>query len=329
VVVAALSAFSALSCAATVSPSERRGPAPERGNGPLAQTYLVLRPRGAATTAPGAWDVRVQSAYSSIFEVGSGDDGAVAFDGELWRTSIAARTGLGPRTDVEVELPFLFATSGFLDVFIETWHALFGLPDSGRETRPRFDYDMRIEAGSATAYELAGDRLGLADVPIVLTQRVVDEGAHSPAVYLQVALELPAGDEARGFGSGGLDWALGIGVERNWRDWSAGLACAYTRRDPARTFESAGLEVDPGLAARADAEWRWSSTSSLLLGLRYENAVSDSLGIEELGGDVLELDAAVALDGAGGARWMAGFTEDLVSASGADFTVFVGCAVSF
>src|SRR5207237_1016932 len=46
------------------SPAQRRGPLPARSNGPLAQTFMNLRPRAAATTAPGRLDLRVQTAYS-------------------------------------------------------------------------------------------------------------------------------------------------------------------------------------------------------------------------------------------------------------------------
>jgi hypothetical protein len=309
--------------------SVRRGPIPERANGPLAQTFLVLRPRAAATTAPGVFDLRAQSAYSSIFEVGAGAAGAVSFDGELWRTSVAGRAGLGPRTDFEVEVPFLCASSGFLDVFIETWHAILGLPDQGRETRPRFDYDMQVSAGGEVAFRLEGDRLQVGDVPLVLTHRVADETRGAPAVFVQVALELPVGDEDDGFGNGGLDAGLAAGVEKSFGDWTFGGGLAWIERNRTTAFGAAGLAVEDGLHARIDAEWRWVPESSVLLGLRYEPEISDSLGIEELGGPVVELDLALAIDGAWGTRWMAGFSEDVLSQSGPDFTVFAGVAVSF
>lgn len=310
-------------------PTIARGPLPERSNGPLAQTFLVLRPRGAAITAVGDVDLRVQSAYSSIFEVGNGTQGAVSFDGELWRTSAAARTGLGPRTDLEVELPFLYATSGFLDVFIETWHSLLGLPDSGRDSRPHFDYDMRVTAGSDEVYSLEGDRIGLCDVPIVVTHRIVDARGSSPAVFVQGALELPTGSEDRGFGNGEVDWGVGIGLESELGDWTVGGGLGWSDRQRSSRFVSAGLETEDGVAAHASGEWRAHDAWSLLLGLRFENAVSESLEIEELSGEVLELDIGAAIDGWGTSRWFVGFSEDLISASGPDFTAFLGFQAAF
>jgi len=306
-----------------------RGPLPERSNGPLAQSYLVLRPRGAAITGVGDVDLRVQSAYSSIFEVGEGTQGSVSFDGELWRTSAAARTGIGPRTDLEIEVPFLFASSGFLDVFIETWHSVLGLPDSGRETRPQFDYDMRVTAGATEVYSLEGDRVGLCDVPIVVTHRLVDARGASPAVFVQGALELPTGSEDRGFGNGEIDWGVGIGIESDLGHWTVGGGLGWTDRQQSSSFDSAGLETEDGVSAHASGEWRAQDDWSLLLGLRFENAVSESLEIEELSGEVLELDIGVAIDGCDASRWFVGFSEDLISASGPDFTVFLGFQAAF
>jgi hypothetical protein len=328
--------FVAASCAATTGDGSNarqlpasRGPLPERANGPLVQTFLVLRPRTAATTTPGDVDLRIESAYSSIFEVGNGTLGSVSFDGELWRTSAMVRTGLGPRTDFEIEVPVVYATSGFLDVFIETWHSILGLPDSGRDLRPQFDYDMRVEAGDVEAYSMEGNSVGLGDVPLVVTHRIVDARGASPAVFVQGALEIPVGSEADGFGNGEFDWGLGVGLESDLGDWILGGGIGWTDRRRSSSFARADLPVDDGWALHTSAEWRAHHDWSLLVGLRFENAVTESLEIEELSGEVLELDLGVAIDGAGSTRWLVGFSEDVIAASGPDFTAFLGFQVAF
>lgn len=315
--------------AAPAGAPPRRGPVPARSNGPLSQAFLVLRPRSTETVAPGAAELRVLSAYSSVFEVGEGKNGSVSFDGEIWRTSAMLRVGLGRDTDLEVEVPIVYASSGFLDVFIEAWHAALGLPNSGRGSRPQFDYDMRVTAGSEEAFAFTGDRVGFGDVPVVLTRRVLDARGAAPGVYVQAAVELPAGSEDDGFGNGQIDWALGMGLESSVSDWTFGGGIGWTYRGSPTAFDEAGLAVDDGFAAHVDAEWRWVPASSLLAGLRYENAVSQSLDIEELGGDVVELDLAVAIDGAGRSRWIVGFSEDLIAKSGPDFTALLGFQTAF
>jgi hypothetical protein len=295
----------------------------------LSGEFLNLRPRAAATTPTGALDLHVLSAYSSIFEVGFGPAGSVNFDGELWRTSALVRTGLGPSTDLGIEVSVLYATSGFLDVFIESWHEAFGLPDSGRELRDQFDYDMRLETGGEDVYSLTGNRVGFCDTPIVLTQRIVDAHGSAPAVFVQAAIEIPTGSEDNGFGNGAIDWGLGVGLESNLGDWTVGAGGGWSDRATPTSLAEADVDVEDGIGVHADAEWRWTPESSALIGLRYESAVSDSFGIEELGGDVLELDLGVAIDSGESSRWVFGFTEDLISASGPDFTVMLGYQTGF
>lgn len=307
----------------------RRGPIRARSNGPFVQQFPSIRPRSAETTPVGSVDLQVLSAYSSIFEVGSGPAGSVSFDGELWRTSAFVRTGLGERTDVEIEIPFLYASSGFLDVFIENWHAVLGLPDQGREDRPQFDYDMRLTAGGQDVFELTDNRFGLCDIPITLTQRVVDARGAAPSVYVSGLVELPTGSEDDGFGNGALEWGVGLGLESTIEDWSFGGGVGWNDRVRPTSFVEADLEVDDGIGLHGDAEWRWTPESSLLIGLRYENAVTDEFEIEELSGDVLELDLGVAIDDAWAGRWIFGFAEDLLSKSGPDFTAMLGYQTRF
>lgn len=314
---------------ATTGADARRGPMPLRTNGPLVQVFPVLRPRAAATTPAGTVDLQVVSAYSSIFEVGETAAGSVEFDGELWRTSLMLRTGLGPATDVDVELPVMYASSGFLDVFVEAWHDALGLPNSGRETRERFEYDMSVHAGSATVYELEGDQLGVGDIPVVLTQRVVDERGSRPAVYLQGLVELPTGDESDGFGNGEFDYALGFGLEWNVDAWSFGAGAHWAFRSEPTSFDEVGWKTEDGLAAHGDVEWRMSQSSSILLGLRHERAASQSLPIEELDGDVLDLDVGVAFDTGARSLLFVGFSEDLLSKSSPDFTAILGFRTGF
>lgn len=329
----ALLAIALTGCASTHVPGPdavRRGPLPARSNGPLSQNFPVLRPRAAATTPPGVFDLQLLSAYSSIFEDGEGEHGTVTFDGELWRTSAMLRTGIGPATDLDVEIPFMFATSGFLDVFVEAWHDLLGLPDSGREERERFDYDMTVTGrGGSEAYSLEGDRIGLGDVPVVVTHRLFGQDGLTPATFLQACVELPTGDEDAGFGNGALDWVFGIGCEWSVGECSFGAGLGWTERVRPTKFIEAGFRTQDTFAGRGDFEWRWYESSSVLIGLRHESAVSTSLPIEELDGDVLDLDVGLAFDGVGDSTWLVGFTEDLVSKSSPDFTAFVGFRTTF
>jgi hypothetical protein len=306
-----------------------RGPLPLRANGPVVQQFLAFRPRRARSVPRRDNELRVVSEYSSVFEVGSATNGSVELDGEVWRTSLSVRRGLSRSTDIELELSALYASSGFLDVFIESWHDVFGLPDGGRETREHFDYSMRVESAGQTAWELDEAELGLADLPVTLTQMLAEPRAGVPGLALQAAVELPTGSESGGYGNGALDWGVALVAELSHGDWTIGAGASWVDRAPSSGFERTGLEVEDPLQGWLSAEWRVARPTSLLVALRYEGAVSDSLGIEELGGDVLELDLGLVRDLPGGSRLSLGISEDLLSQSGVDLTAFLALTSLF
>jgi hypothetical protein len=225
-------------------------------------------------------------------------------------------------------VPVMYATSGFLDVFIETWHAIFGLPDGGREKKPHFDYEMDATKNGALAYRLDGNDVGLCDVPIVYTREILREERHGWALAWTVGVELPTGSESRGFGNGGLDFGGGLLAETSVERWTftAGVQHAWVART--NRFENAGLDALDPWSFAGGVECRWNDRTSLLAGLRSVSPVTDDFELEEIDGDSIELDLGVAHDLGEHARLTIGITEDLLSEWTPDFTVFAGLDVS-
>lgn len=306
-----------------------RGPLPTRTNGPIVATFLAFRPRGAETVRPGHAELAVASAYSSIFQNGHLVGADVVTDGELWRTSIALRTGLSASSDIEIEVPVVYATSGFLDRFVDNWHHLFQLPNGGRDKRPDFAYEMEVDVGGKEAYRLQDNDLGLGDVPIVYTQRIVDESESSPAVALRAGVELPAGSEPKGFGNGGIDAGGGVLVEKSWDRFTASGGAYYVSTSTARSFANAGVHADDLEQVHAGGEYRWNDALSLLAGLRYTSPVTDDIQMKEIDSGILDLDLGAACDLPGGSRLLFGLTEDVIARSGPDFTMFATWILGF
>lgn len=301
-----------------------RGPIADRIHHPVELTHLAFRPRSTSTEAPGSRAWTIQSSYTSLFQNGTGPGERVVVDGELWRNSAALRFGLDERTDVEVELALVYASSGFLDQFVETFHEFLLLPDDGRDERPRFEYEVEIEHDGQLAYEFEGNELGFGDLPIVLTHRLVDEGSSSPAVAVRAGIELPTGSESKGFGSGGLDWGLGVLAERSWGRWTATGAVDWTKTDDAESFEDAQVDVLDDWDLQLGVEYRWSDRMSLLAGAILSRPVTDDIEIEEIDVPTLAIDLGVAWDVGESSRLVVAFQEDAISASGPDFGVLVG-----
>lgn len=299
-----------------------RGPIPTRTQEPVKLTFLAFRPRTANVAAEGARSLRVTSEYSSMFENGTGASDHVVLDGEIWRNAFAMTFGVAPKTDVEVEVPLVYATSGFLDRFVESWHSFFGLPGGGRDERERFTYEMQLEHDGDRVYHLEPNELGFGDVPVVVTHQLVDESDSAPAVSVRAGVDLPLGSESRGFGNGALDWGGGVLAEKSFGRWTATAAVDYVFTRRASSFVGSGVDVRDDLDLELGLEYRWNDSTSLLAGLVLNTAVTRDMTIMEIDRDMASANVGMAFDLPGGSIGMFGFEDDVIAESGPDFTVF-------
>lgn len=307
-----------------------RGPLGLRSNGPIAATLMQFRPRSTQTRPVGRVGFEVANSYSSMFEDGTDGNWTVVFDGELARTAVLFRTGVSDTTDVEVELPFAYATSGFLDTFIESWHAFFGLPNGGRAQRARGEYAMHVDTNGRRVYELDADRPALADIPLYLTQQVTREADAGIGIALRGGIEIPTGSEGRGFGNGGVDWGGGALAEKSLGRFTFTASAYYVDAATPDSFARAGLVIGDQVYYQGGVECRWNNWLSLVAGLRSSTPVTKDIPLKEIDRGVLDLDVGFVFDDPQTEwRYIFGLTEDLVSESGTDFTVFFGLSRTF
>lgn len=297
-----------------------RGPLDTRSLHPIDLTQLTLRPRRATVTEGGAWDVRAELAYASFEEVSGDDRSLVDLDGEVAHGALRLRRGVGKEMDVEVELGLTFATQGFLDKLIESWHRLLGLPNGGRGFVEDGRYSMRANQIGIDAYELEGNRLALSDVALVVTRELAREDEHPFALAWRAGVELPLGDDEAGFGNGGIDWGTGLVAERTRGRWSVFFGTGLV--DPAQPdrFERAGLFALRRVDVQLGGEYRWSDRTSLLAEAVWTSPFQREIELDEFDNPILDLGVGIARDAAGG-MWTLSFHDDVVAQTGADFVV--------
>lgn len=299
-----------------------RGPIPSRTQQPIKLTQLAFRPRRATVLAEGEREVRVTSAYSSIFENGNIGTERVVLDGEIWRNALAWHAGVAPRTDIEVELPIVYSADGFLDRFVEVWHDALGLPGGGRDARPRFDYVMEVEKNGQRIYHLEPNDPGLGDVPIVVAHQLVLETDDEPAVTVRGGIELPVGSASRGFGNGRVDVGAGVIAEKSLGRWTFTGGVDFVDTHRPSSFTGSGVELRDALDVQAGVEYRWNDELSLLAGLTLDSQVTGDFTIKEIDREIASFDVGLAFDVGERSTLLVGFEEDVIAKSGPDFTVF-------
>lgn len=307
-----------------------RGPLEVVTNGPIVGTLLQFRPRATETTGVGRLRFEFSNEYSSMFEDGTDGHSTVLFDGEILRCAFRFRTGLSPSTDVEIEAPLVYASAGFLDDFVTDWHALFGFPNGGRGKRPHGEYAMHATVGGRPAFELDDGGPYLGDVPITLTQRLFDEADQGFSLALRGGVQFPTGSESRGVGNGGVDWGGGLLAQTSVGRFTFQGAAYYVEAASAQSFEDAGIASADQRYVQAGAECRWNEWLSFVAGLRSNTPATRGVTIEEVNGRVLDLDLGFVFDDPQTERRLTlGLSEDLISESGPDFTVFFAWSFLF
>ncbi len=319
-----------LAACASVPPSIH-GPIPVRNQHPAQLTVLHLDPVAATALPQGLVAARVSTAYTSMFLGGSTATSAFAMDGEIMRTSLGLRTGIGSGLEIGFEAPLLHTTSGFMDSFLIGYHDLFGFPDQGRSEVENNRFQVFAEQDGHRVYELREASLEFGDVPIsgtctLIPVRRTANGWGDPGLAARFGVELPTGDEDAGFGNGQVDYALGLCAT-----WPLPIGALHAEAQ--RTFAGS-----PRLARNAGYSFADVTAGSLTLELQplrglgllaqcsWETAALADLELDRANRDAMLLWLGSRLRLEGDLFLEVGFGEDLSKNIAPDFTAWLSMA---
>lgn len=175
---------------------------------PLAASAWILPPGHSR------WGVSVDVSNWLRAEV-DGDE-RLQIDGETTTLLLAWRRGLGHGLDLGIEMPLIRHAGGFTDDFIEQWHALWGLPQNGRDTVPSDRLYYRYQDSGGEQFLIDDTTSGLGDLRVLLGLALRTGELHQ--LSLRTMIMAPSGDPDKLTGSGG--WGGSVGL--HWRDQGSG-----------------------------------------------------------------------------------------------------------
>ena len=314
---------STLLLTACVAEPRFQGPIPVRNQHPAQLTVLHLPTAGTTSLPMGRLMVRGDAAYSNLFLIGSTTSGTRwEMDGEYLRTAAGVRAGLGHGLELGIELPFAHTSGGFLDSFVMDYHDAFGLPDQGRQEHVRDQFAVGAARNGIGVWSMETASFELMDLPLTLTWQVTDP-AEGVGLALRTGVELPTGDDDKGYGNGEFDASGGVVLEhRAWGMAFYGHAqhtfagTPQQSRDAGFAFEdvtsigaAAELPLADGVSALMQTEWE----TSTLRGLDLAAADRDQMLLWVGGRIRIDTDTELEL----------GFGEDLIGLVSPDFTVWL------
>jgi len=150
--------------------------------------------------------------HSSVFVMEDSAHWTAHLDLELTEMNLRYRKDIPHLFEVGLDIPVLRATAGFMDRPLEWYHQTFGFPDYGRSTRPQneFLYDMKKDG--APVIEGDSDRTGFGDVRLTLKKKI---SGIDPVISILADVELPTGNARIGYGSGSIDSAIAVLLDKD------------------------------------------------------------------------------------------------------------------
>lgn len=195
-----------LSRAETIAPAPR--PLYSINQSPLIQIYGLPALGESRVLGPEESTLAMHLQIANQFTGSSNSDEYLHLDGESRRLTLQWRQGLSGHREWGIELPHVTHNGGFLDIFIEEFHDILGLPQHGRTDLPRNRIDYRYARQGVNVVNLDHAVSGVGDVRVFAAMPVATETAsRGYTAAWRVSLKLPTGDDAELLGSGSTDLA--------------------------------------------------------------------------------------------------------------------------
>lgn len=175
---------------------------------PLIQIYGLPALGGSRVLGPDESALALHLQLANHFTGASSSAEALSLDGETRRLTLHWRQGLPGNREWGFELPYVSHNGGFLDMSIEEFHDILGLPQNGRTDLPRNRIDYRYERQGVNLVNLNRAVSGVGDLRLTAGMPVTAKiASDSYTAAWRVSLKLPTGNEADLLGSGSTDLA--------------------------------------------------------------------------------------------------------------------------
>lgn len=203
-------------------------------------------------------------------------------DAEWVRISAKAAYALHDNLELAIVLPVTTRTGGILDGLIEGFHNAVGLGNNQRDKFPRDAASISIKKQNGSSYTLEGGSSGISDIPLYLSFLLTGGDHNDPAVAVQIACSIPAGDETQLEGLG--EWMFGTGilayqrVEGSQLITMLGAGFSWTEAE-----ELAGIQIEQiQISGMLALEYQFSSSLSAIVQYSVNSPVAkDYLSFSE------------------------------------------------
>ncbi len=308
------------------------GPIPIINQTPTQLLFLQPTPDRAETYPESRYSLSLTTAITNTLLWGKSDNYYVYMDMEMIRTSMELKYGIFSGVEIGMSVPFAHGYGGFLDHSILEFEEWFNASRSLREKEEQYGrantYTYVVKKNGKAFIEGKEGSSGFGDLALSVKGKIWDEGDRVPCLSARFSVKIPTGDEDRAFGSGEVDYGLGLLLQKTVK-----RVTAYLNADvifPGRAFEQVDVSLRTFYEIMLGAEYKLSERFSGLMQLYYITRPFEDTGLEMLDIRILNLLLGVSYLTKTGFYMQGGLVEDVASANaGADITFFLNVGKNF
>ena len=308
---------------------ERSGPISLVNQSPIQLLFLQPTPDRADTLPKGDISIKLNTTITNTLLSQESEHYAATVDMETIRTSLELSYGVTPCLELGVSLPAAHHYSGFMDKPIREVERMFGKIRKVRQEEDSNEFAYVVKKDDKVFMSGSKNSTGMQDLVLRAKGKVWDEGNILPCWSTRLAVKLPTGDEDRAFGSGKVDWGLGLLLQKNINRVSAYLNADVTF--PGDAFDDAGISLREFYTIMIGAEYRFTQQFSAIAQMNWITRPFEDTGLEVLDKRIFELLIGLNYFTKSGIFIQIGGVEDIFDSceSGADSTFFLNMGLSF
>jgi hypothetical protein len=288
---------------------------------PIHWIFLTPRPHSLQVISDGTFTGAMSFNYFSIYSDMSSSTHSHLIDMEAMVLDVRLAYGLTDDLSIGAIVPMASMQDGFMDHSLEWFHRSFGLPNYGKERRPKDEFAYVIKRNGQAWFKAKKGGLNLLDSTFFTQFDLIDFTPYVPAlVGLTYQAKIPSGDETHGFGSGAWDHGIFIPIKVGFSSINVYLTPGYIFISTPK-FNNSNISTRDIKSLFMGGEYLYSSKLSFLAQVNSYTSPFKGTGIKQL--DVASVELAL------GARWAftpqldveMAFCEDLTR-SAPDFNLF-------
>ena len=308
---------------------ERSGPISIVNQSPIQLLFLQPIPDRAETLPKGDGLIRLNTTITNTLVSQKSEHYTAAVDMEMIRTSLEVSYGVLPSLELGLSIPVANCYSGFMDKPILEVEKFFGDPRNIREKQNADQFTCFVRKDGKVLISGSNNSTGIGDLVLRAKGKVWDEGDTLPGLSTRVSVKLPTGDKDRAFGSGEVDWGLGLLLQKDIDKISAYLNADVTF--PGDAFDDAGISLSEFYTLMIGTEYRFTPRFSALAQMNWITRPFKDTGLDMLDKRIVELLIGLSYCTKNGIFIQTGGVEDFFDSceSGADFTFFLNAGMNF